>query len=102
MHEFDLLIRGGTIIDGLRTPRFTADVGIREGRIERIGRIEPTAAARTIDADGLIVCPGFVDLHTHFDSQIFWDPFCTISGWHGLTSVVMDRNFKLRFREYSE
>jgi N-acyl-D-amino-acid deacylase len=87
--RYDLLIAGGTVIDGLRTPRFTADVAIRDGRIAQIGSVEPEDAAQVIDARGLVVCPGFVDLHTHFDSQIFWDPYCTISGWHGVTSVVI-------------
>ena len=89
MASFDILIAGGTVIDGLRTPRFTADVAIRDGRIAVIGKIDPAQAKRVIDARGLIVCPGFVDLHTHYDSQIFWDPYCTISGWHGVTSVVI-------------
>lgn len=89
MASYDILISGGTVIDGLRTPRFTADVAIRDGRIARIGTVDPSDAERVVDARGLIVCPGFVDLHTHFDSQIFWDPYCTISGWHGVTSVVI-------------
>ena len=89
MARFDLIIAGGTVIDGLRTPRFTADVAIRDGRIAEIGQLEAADAERVIDAAGQIVCPGFVDLHTHFDSQIFWDPYCTISGWHGVTSVVI-------------
>ena len=86
---FDLVIRNGTVVDGQRTPRFRADVGVRDGRIARIGRIPEGAGREEIDADGLIVAPGFVDLHTHYDSQIFWDPWCTISGWHGVTSVVI-------------
>ncbi len=89
MAPFDVLISGGTVVDGLRTPRFTADVGIRDGRIAAIGSLAGASARRTVDARGLIVCPGFVDLHTHYDSQIFWDPYCTISGWHGVTSVVI-------------
>ena len=89
MSRFDTIIQGGTVIDGLRTPRFTADIGIRDGRIESIGRISPEKADRIIEADGLIVAPGFVDLHTHYDSQVYWDPYCTISGWHGVTSVVI-------------
>ena len=57
--------------------------------IAEIGRIGADEADETIDADGLIVAPGFVDLHTHYDAQLFWDPYCTLSSWHGITSVVM-------------
>ena len=89
MATFDVLIQHGTIVDGLRTPRFGADLGIRDGRIAALGSLAGASARRTIDARGLIVCPGFVDLHTHYDSQVFWDPYCTISGWHGVTSVVI-------------
>ena len=89
MAEFERVIRGGTVVDGLRTPRYTADIGIRDGRIARIGRIDAGCADEVLDAEGLIVAPGFVDLHTHYDSQVFWDPWCTISGWHGVTSVVI-------------
>jgi N-acyl-D-amino-acid deacylase len=89
MAKFDTVIKGGTIIDGLRTPRFRGDLGINDGRVESIGRIPVRDGREVIDADGLIVAPGFVDLHTHYDSQVFWDPYCTISGWHGVTSVVI-------------
>jgi N-acyl-D-amino-acid deacylase len=87
--KFDRVIKGGTIVDGQRTPRFVSDIGIRDGRIAYIGGIKDTGDAEVIDATGLIVAPGFVDLHTHYDSQIFWDPYCTVSGWHGVTSVVI-------------
>ena len=89
MAELDTVIKGGTIVDGLRTPRYTADVGIKDGRIAYIGSIPSSTAERALDASGLIVAPGFVDLHTHYDAQVFWDPYCTISGWHGVTSVVI-------------
>ena len=89
MSTYDLLLKGGVIIDGLRTPRYTADVGIARGRIAQIGGIAESEAARVIDARDLIVAPGFVDLHTHYDSQVFWDPYCTLSGWHGVTSVAI-------------
>ncbi len=69
MPTYDLMLKGGTIIDGLRTPRFTGDIGITGGKIAQIGNIEPSEAGRVIDASDRIVCPGFVDLHTHFDSQ---------------------------------
>ena len=89
MSEFDVVIRGGTIVDGLRMPRYESDVAIVDGRIAKIGSIGTRDARRVIDASGLIVAPGFVDLHTHYDAQLFWDPYCSISGWHGVTSVVI-------------
>ena len=89
MAEFDTVIRAGSIIDGTTIPRFTADLAIRDGRIAEIGRIDATRGERILDADGLIVAPGAVDLHTHYDAQIQWDPWCTISGWHGVTTVVL-------------
>src|SRR5215213_3472461 len=89
MAEYDLHIKGGTVVDGTRAPRRQADVWIKEGKVAQIGGKADSFAERTIDADGLIVAPGFVDLHTHYDAQIRWDPYCTISGWHGVTSVVL-------------
>ena len=89
MAEFDLVIRDGMVVDGTRMPRFRGDVGIKDGRIAKIGRLRSTDAAKTLDASGLIVAPGFVDLHTHYDAQLFWDPYCSISSWHGVTSVVI-------------
>ncbi len=89
MAEFDMHIKGGTVVDGTRVPRFQADVWIKDGKIARIGGRAAGGAKKVIDADGLIVAPGFVDLHTHYDAQIRWDPWCTISGWHGVTSVVL-------------
>src|SRR6204780_3881196 len=86
--QYDIIIRGGTIVDGTGTPRFSADVAIANGKIAEIGRLSETAA-ETIDARGLIVAPGFVDPHTHYDAQICWDPLITSSSWHGVTSVVM-------------
>lgn len=84
----DLVIRGGTVVDGSGSKRFTADLGIRDGMIAEVGRITSTAV-RTIDADGLIVSPGFIDGHTHMDAQVAWDPLGSCSCWHGVTSVVM-------------
>src|SRR5262252_7699543 len=89
MADFDVQIKGGTVVDGTRVPRYRADLWIREGRIAQIGGRAPGFAKKVIDADGLIVAPGFVDLHTHYDAQIRWDPWCTISGWHGVTSLVL-------------
>jgi N-acyl-D-aspartate/D-glutamate deacylase len=89
MADFDLHIKGGTVVDGTRAPQRQADVWIRDGKIAQVGGQAPGSAKKTIDAGGLIVAPGFVDLHTHYDAQIRWDPYCTISGWHGVTSVVL-------------
>jgi len=85
---YDLVIKNGTIVDGTGAPRYRADVGIAEGKVAEIGKVtEP--AKRTIDASDLIVAPGFVDPHTHYDAQICWDPLLTCTSWHGVTSVVM-------------
>ena len=85
---YDVLIRGGMVIDGSGMPRYRADVGVRDGRIARIGRIrEP--AGRTVDAEGRVVAPGFVDGHTHMDAQAFWDPLGSCSCYHGVTTVAM-------------
>ncbi len=84
----DLLIRDGTVVDGTGAPRFRADVAIEQGRIVEIGRIR-SAARETLDAEGHVVAPGFVDGHTHMDAQVCWDPLGTCSSYHGVTSVVM-------------
>ncbi len=90
MAKYELVIKNGTIIDGLQTPRRAGDIAIANGKIVAIAdNIPASAAAKVIDAQGKIVAPGVVDLHTHYDSQIFWDPWCTMSGWHGVTSVVI-------------
>ncbi len=89
MATYDIQLKGGTVVDGTRVPRYRADVWIKDGKIAQIGGQAPGSAKRVIDADGLIVAPGFIDLHTHYDAQIRWDPYCTISGWHGVTSVVL-------------
>ena len=85
---YDVVIRGGTVIDGSGLPRYRADVGLRQGRVARIGRIRESAAT-VIDAEGHVVAPGFIDGHTHMDAQVAWDPLGTCSCWHGVTSVVM-------------
>jgi len=88
--KYDLIIRNGIIFDGLKTPRFVSDIGIKDGKVATIGRIAKGAVCnKDIDASGKHVCPGFVDLHTHYDAQIFWDPYLTLSGWHGVTSMVL-------------
>jgi N-acyl-D-amino-acid deacylase len=84
----DLLISNGTLIDGTGAPARRADVAIAGGRIVEVGELSG-AARRTIDAHGLVVAPGFIDPHTHYDAQICWDGAATPSSWHGVTSVVM-------------
>ena len=85
---YDLLIKNGVVVDGSGGARYRADVGVREGRIAAIGRINERAK-RTLDAEGQVVTPGFVDGHTHMDAQVFWDPIGASSCYHGITSVVM-------------
>ena len=85
---YDLKITGGTIIDGTKAPRFVGDVGIKDGKVVALGSA-PADATRTIDATGKVVCPGFVDIHTHYDAQIIWDQLVSCSPWHGVTTVVM-------------
>lgn len=85
--EFDLIVKGGVVVDGTGAPRYDADIGVRDGRIVAIGALHGTAA-RIIDASGLIVAPGFIDPHTHYDAQIFWDGALTPSPWHGVTTVL--------------
>jgi N-acyl-D-aspartate/D-glutamate deacylase len=84
---FDLVIRNGIVIDGSGTPRRVADVAVQDGRIAAVGAGLGTAR-REIDASGLLVTPGFVDIHTHYDGQATWDPFVTPSSWHGVTTTV--------------
>jgi len=89
MSDYDIIIKGGTIVDGTRTPRYVSDIAVKDGKIAQIGGLGNSTADKVLDAKGRIVAPGFVDLHTHYDAQIFWDPYCTLSGWHGVTSVAL-------------
>ena len=89
MANYDIIIKGGTIVDGTRVPRYISDIAIKDGIIAKIGGFVGSTADKVLDAKGLIVAPGFIDLHTHYDAQIFWDPYCTLSGWHGVTSVAL-------------
>ena len=85
---FDLVIRNGTVVDGTGKARFRADVAIEGGRIVEVGKVTG-AARRTIDADGLLVTPGFVDIHTHYDGQVSWDSLLAPSSINGVTSIAM-------------
>lgn len=85
---FDLVIRGGEVVDGTGAPKRKADVAIQDGKIVRVGFV-PEKGAREIDATGLLVTPGWVDIHTHYDGQVTWDPYLSPSCWHGVTTVVM-------------
>jgi N-acyl-D-amino-acid deacylase len=84
----DLVIRGGTVIDGSGAPRFNGDIAIDGGRLSQVGG-SAGAARRVIAAEGALVTPGWVDVHTHYDGQVTWDPYITPSSWHGVTTAVM-------------
>jgi len=86
---YDLLIRDGMVIDGSGLAGYRADVGVKDGRIAAIGRLADQQAQRTIDAEGHAVTPGFIDGHTHYDAQLFWDPLGSSSCWQGITTAVM-------------
>ena len=86
--EYDLVIRGGSVVDGTGAPSKLADVGIIGDRVVKLGLVEGTGKTE-IDAAGKLVTPGFVDIHTHLDAQLAWDPIGSSSCWHGITSVVM-------------
>ena len=85
---YDLIIRNGRIVDGSGMPSFHSDVAVQDGKIVEIGKVNGTAD-RTIDADGLVVAPGFIDNHCHFDAQATWDPLCSFSPYHGVTSAII-------------
>jgi len=85
---YDLLIKNGTVVDGLGAPRYHADIAVSGGKIAAIGKVTD-GATQTIDASDLVVAPGFIDPHTHYDAQVCWDPLISCSSWHGVTSVIM-------------
>ncbi len=111
---YDLKIRNGMIVDGLGTPKYKGDVGIRDGKLVAVGGA-PEDAEREIDASGKVVCPGFIDTHTHYDIQFAWDRMLSVSPWHGVTTVVIgccgfgvaptrkkDRDYMLETLQYVE
>ena len=112
--SYDLIIRGGTIVDGTGAPARSGDVAVRDGRISEVGRVTGRGA-KEIDAGGLVVAPGFIDPHTHYDAQLTWDPLASCSSWHGITTIVTgncgftlapcrpgDRGTLMRMLEYVE
>ena len=88
MHIHDLVIRNGNIVDGSGKKPFLGDIAIDEGKITKVGEVI-NSGKKEIDADGNLVSPGWVDIHTHYDGQVCWDPYLTPSSWHGVTTVVM-------------
>jgi N-acyl-D-aspartate/D-glutamate deacylase len=86
--DYDILIKGGLVVDGSGMPAYEADVGVAAGRVQTVGKIAG-GAGEVIDARGLVVAPGFIDPHTHYDAQLFWDPLATPTCWHGFTTVLM-------------
>ena len=89
MAEYDLVIRGGTIVDGTRIPSYKADLAVKDGKIAKISGNLAGKGTKEVDASGCNVAPGVVDLHCHYDAQVNWDPYCTLSGWHGVTSLTI-------------
>ncbi len=87
--DYDLLIRGGTIYDGSGAPGLRGDVAIKDGLVAALGERVSGSAAQTLEADGRAVAPGFVDVHTHYDGQVTWDPVLAPSSCHGVPTVVM-------------
>jgi len=88
MARYDLIIRGGSVVDGTGAPRRRAAIAVEKGRIAAIGDLGGAEGSRVVDATGKIVAPGFVDIHTHYDAQVFWDPSLSPSSYHGVTTVV--------------
>jgi N-acyl-D-aspartate/D-glutamate deacylase len=89
MPQFDTVIKDGTIVDGTLVPPYRGDIGIKDGKIAKIGKINTNEGATVLDASGMVVAPGAVDLHAHYDAPLHWDPYCTIGSWHGVTTVTI-------------
>ena len=94
--KYDLIIRGGTIVDGTGAKAFEGDLAVDGDRIAAVGQVDGSAN-REIDARDKLVTPGFVDIHTHLDAQIAWDPIASSSCYHGITSAVLCKCFRSRF-----
>src|SRR3954471_11069687 len=88
MADYDLIVRGGYVVDGTGLPRRRVDVGVRDGKVATLARLESASAEEEIDATDLIVAPGIVDAHTHYDPQITFDPYATMSCFHGVTTIL--------------
>ena len=86
---YDLLLKNGRVIDGSGMPSFFGDVAVKNGKIAEIGKLEGSAATQVVDAQGMVISPGFVDNHCHYDAQVFWDPLCSFSCYHGATTVII-------------
>ena len=86
---YDLLLKNGRVIDGSGMPSFFGDVAVKNGKIAEIGKLDGSAATQVIDAEGRVISPGFVDNHCHYDAQVFWDPLCSFSCYHGATTVII-------------
>src|SRR2546425_12636498 len=91
MAEFDTIIKDVLIVDVTLVPAYHADLGIKDGKIAKIGRLQSSDAKQVLDASGLIVAPGAVDLHAHYDAPLHWDPYFTIGSWHGV-ALAADGN----------
>jgi N-acyl-D-amino-acid deacylase len=86
--QYDLVIRGGRVVDGTRMPAFNGDIAVKDGKVAEIGAVSDKGREE-IDARGLVVAPGFIDVHTHYDAQLNWDPYASQSCWHGITSIII-------------
>jgi N-acyl-D-aspartate/D-glutamate deacylase len=84
----DLVVRAGSVVDGTGAPARSADIAVDDGRITAVGSLNGVSARHTIDADGALVTPGWVDIHTHYDGQATWDEVLAPSAWHGVTTIV--------------
>ena len=87
MSQPDLVVRGATVVDGSGLPPYTADVAVRDGTITQVGRVDERGELE-LDGDGGVLAPGFVDIHTHYDAQLHWEPTASPSSWHGVTTVI--------------